>query len=144
MISILVPVGVIIGILSFSASSAIAFDGTEVTAPIIISTLSLETNFLYALTASLASPLSSTVISSSFLPFIPPCALISSIFSSTPSLVAIPYWATPPVSGPMNPILTTVLSSVFVSVPAAAVSAFFPQLTKVNVAIASNENSFFI
>ena len=85
-----VPVGVIIGIFLFVELGAIAKVVPDVTPPRIAQTPSLSTNLLNAEAATVLSLWSSSKMNSTFLPFIPPAALISSAKRSAPSLTDIP------------------------------------------------------
>ena len=99
------------------AKEVMAAVAPDVREPIITFTLSFVTNFLYALTVFSGLPSSSSEISTTCLPAIPPAAFISAMASSIPLRASIPYTATGPERGKIPPI--------------ANVSAFFaPQKNK--------------
>lgn len=107
----IVAAGAIKSIFCVCAKVVMAAVQPEVKEPIIVFTLSFVVNFLNALTVFSGFPSSSSEINTTFLPLIPPEALISLIASSIPFLASIPYTATGPDSGNIPPIFISCDSS---------------------------------
>ncbi len=100
-----VPDPVTIGILLLFAICTVATVLPEVAGASIATTLSCVANLIAAAVASEFSDLLSTLISSIFLPSIPPASLISLTASSAPTPIEDPYDATFPESSKLAPIL---------------------------------------
>ena len=107
-------------VLAACATGSAACAELESVGPNVISTLSWKISFLKTLMASSFLPWSSSTTNCSLLPFTPPPALISSVASSKPCRIEMPYCAAPPVNASATPILMSAAWALVVNAAAKA------------------------